>query len=1201
MYRIFTYIFLCALCLTGSRVINYYYGDTGVSGELINEVSHRLEKQMALVEEEVEQFSKREVWKSTYPIFLIDGSRILRWTDNSFVPDLTLFKNRKGWNELNHPQGIYLVYGKKLSSRFRVIGLLPVYRNFKVSNRYLQPQWNEAIFEDEKMALLLSSSKSGKPVKVKGHTFFRIEPFQTIYKEVPAMIVLLSGFSAVVFFGLALMHVCKRLHRAKKYFYVMAILLLGSLAVRAVMMLISFPRQWWHGPVFSPMVYASSVVNYTIGDLFLNALIFLFPILYISQISSRLRWKTISHYSLPGRICFTALLFFIGYAGIGISYIIVQTISHNSKIKLDVNFSITMDSKTTAAFAAMLAWTIVGFLTCHLVVRWIARSGLRSIEILVSIFIAVIFIFFIFIITGKTYYITLTVGTAYFILLVLTGLYRSTRVGGTYSIFYLLLVFAAYSAQYAMALKHFFTEDQQKLQKHLAESLFEKNDEVAEYLLNETLKAIRSDTDIQDRMSKPVFSRKSVRQKIKQVYLSHYFDRYDINIYFFNAAGEPQDEESRRQFQETSMNQRLGATLTPFPNIYLMEKDPNSFKQYQASTPIYHNTVLQGHVMLDLRIKKVIPKRVYPELLTDTRFAQFSSDGTLSYALYSGNKWITTFGEYLYEHEFDKRIFLDSTLYNSGVSEDKFFHVAVSDGKNTLIVSDELYHWNYAVATFSSVYLGWLCLLFIWLLWRGAAHLVKELQLPYSDRIQTFSFVLLTLPLLVLVLSVIRQMGDSAENLIRETYEYKSSALGEAVVSVFENPEYKNNQMGALNLLARSSDTDFSVYDTRGYLKVTSQPMIYESQLVSDLINPKAFVEIKKRGINHVFEEERIGSLSYSNSYRQLKSSVTGKMIGILSIPFFESQSSFEKTRNSVFISIMITFTIVLIIFLLLSIWAARWLTYPLRWITEILRRTSLRENKKMDWLGKDEIGVMVNEYNKLVDKLELSKLELARSQKEKAWREIAQQVAHEIKNPLTPMKLTLQQMENQISSNEFQSGRGLKAIANLLEQVTILDEIASSFSSFAKMPAPVSEQVEITDIIAKVANLYVNDPRGNVHLICPYSQICAVGDTLLLTRIFSNIVLNALQSSEDNDPEVVIEVRLMVGEVVVSVTDNGDGIPEDARQRIFLPHFTTKKSGSGLGLAICRQGVEQMNGRIWCTSEVNKGTTFYVALPLSR
>src|SRR6218665_1739372 len=205
MRQISTYLFLCALCLMGSWAANYFYVDEGISDDLIIQISRRTTEQMLIVEKEAEEFSKKEKWESAYRFFLMKGSRIVRWTDNSFLPDLSLFQPRlRGWKELNHSHGIYLAYGKELSGGLRVIGLLPIYRSFKVNNRYLQPQWNAAVFGDEKLNLLPSSHAKGKPVTLRGHTFFRIDALQTVYRAGPAIAVIALGALSILFFLLAL-------------------------------------------------------------------------------------------------------------------------------------------------------------------------------------------------------------------------------------------------------------------------------------------------------------------------------------------------------------------------------------------------------------------------------------------------------------------------------------------------------------------------------------------------------------------------------------------------------------------------------------------------------------------------------------------------------------------------------------------------------------------------------------------------------------------------------------------------------------------------------------------------------------------------------------------------------------------------------------------------------------------------------------
>jgi nitrogen fixation/metabolism regulation signal transduction histidine kinase len=228
---------------------------------------------------------------------------------------------------------------------------------------------------------------------------------------------------------------------------------------------------------------------------------------------------------------------------------------------------------------------------------------------------------------------------------------------------------------------------------------------------------------------------------------------------------------------------------------------------------------------------------------------------------------------------------------------------------------------------------------------------------------------------------------------------------------------------------------------------------------------------------------------------------------------------------------------------------------------------------------------------------LEASRIQLARTQKESAWREMAQQVAHEIKNPLTPMKLTLQQMELAYRGDDEKQ----KTVRSLLGQVEILNQIASSFSTFAKMPTPNLERIDVTFVLKTTVDLYYNHPSGNVFLEANASSVVVMGDDQLMSRIFSNLILNGLQAGKETEP-ITVTIKLLqeASQCIILFQDNGNGISDDLLDRIFVPYFTTKKLGSGLGLAIAKQGVEQCGGNISFTTYQGKGTEFRIVLPIA-
>jgi nitrogen fixation/metabolism regulation signal transduction histidine kinase len=282
-----------------------------------------------------------------------------------------------------------------------------------------------------------------------------------------------------------------------------------------------------------------------------------------------------------------------------------------------------------------------------------------------------------------------------------------------------------------------------------------------------------------------------------------------------------------------------------------------------------------------------------------------------------------------------------------------------------------------------------------------------------------------------------------------------------------------------------------------------------------------------------------------------------------------------------------------------ISYLASKLLTFPLSLITQKLKQTTLSDNNApLIWEQDDEIGLMVKEYNKMVSNLAESKKALARTEKETAWREIARQVAHEIKNPLTPMKLTLQHLQRTLDTKDKDSAIH-KPINSLLYQIDTLSDIANSFSSFAQMPIPDHERYELSQLIRNTVNLHRNQDYGTFKVIVNDQEIYTIGDEQLMGRILSNLIINAFQSVAGHAPVIFVELkRINHNKLLIEVTDNGSGIPENIRDKIFMPNFTTKESGSGIGLAIAKHGIEHAGGKIWFETVLGKGTTFFIELP---
>ena len=257
--------------------------------------------------------------------------------------------------------------------------------------------------------------------------------------------------------------------------------------------------------------------------------------------------------------------------------------------------------------------------------------------------------------------------------------------------------------------------------------------------------------------------------------------------------------------------------------------------------------------------------------------------------------------------------------------------------------------------------------------------------------------------------------------------------------------------------------------------------------------------------------------------------------------------------------------------------------------------------NERIEWHSNDELGQLIDEYNRMLGKIEESVTTLAMTERELAWREMAKQVAHEIKNPLTPMKLSLQHLQLAIKREPDRAEELIGRVGKtLLEQIENLSQIASEFSNFAKMPKPENKEVILNEVASSVHDLFRKREDMDINLYIPIDEIYVFGDKHYMTRVLINLLKNAIQAiPNERRGTIDIHVYKEKENAVITVIDNGTGIPENIRDKVFQPNFTSKNSGTGLGLAICANIIESFNGKIYFETKVGKGTTFFIEIPL--
>lgn len=414
--------------------------------------------------------------------------------------------------------------------------------------------------------------------------------------------------------------------------------------------------------------------------------------------------------------------------------------------------------------------------------------------------------------------------------------------------------------------------------------------------------------------------------------------------------------------------------------------------------------------------------------------------------------------------------------------------------------------------------------------------------------------------------------------------------------------DFSLNSVSADNLsadlrdLAYAYGTDIHVYGLDGRLIGSSTPSLFQHRLLSILLSPEVMFSGQPTTTTYY---SSLGDMRYLSAYTEF---VNGSFVtlGYIAVPSFISEEETVQELDDFLARLFPLFIFALLAAVIVSIGLSRALASPLKAVAAQMSNLSLRDpNAHVPYANHDEIGLLVEQYNKMVDELAKSSRRLAQSERESAWRTMARQIAHEINNPLTPMKLSLQQLQRLKGTPKFDEQFD-KASNMLVEQIDNLSRIATSFSTFAKQPEVQTGEVDVAQKLTAVVALCANNPQNiPIRYFGPDEGIMVHADKEQIGQVFTNIIRNAVQAIGDKpkgDIMVILKNDPQKEEIEIAISDNGPGIPLDIQPKIFLPNFTTKSTGAGLGLAISKNIVEGSDGRISFETS-KKGTTFFIYL----
>ncbi len=1151
------------------------------------------------------------------PYYLFYNGRIIYWSNYHFTPKYRdiAYGERVG---CVHTDDQYYIFRRDSIRRqgrdYMAVFVVPLV-NEASGNEYIRRTVNPDIFSDSNFDISLVKLDQGEAVSMASDTLFYIKFFSS-YSAHEVWLQLVYALLFVTFL-VAMAWVVHLLYNnaapptnGQKAWWTLVLVLL---VMRAVMLISGFPSKYLSWALFDARYYASSFLNPSLGDLILNLLALGVP-----------AWFLFRHYARPTlakrllllrdqhRRMLSVALAFSTFFWLAVHYLIIESLSFHSQWSMDITEGFDFVPLKIVSYLIFFCSGAIYFLYVHVAFTLFFRlnSHQRLGAIVHFALGGLLFAIVAWIAQGAFWHILL-VNTAFFVILMLFRLYRYlSRI--QYLTFVYLFIFGLPPAvSGAFASYRFFQNNLQYSQERVASQLVVENDPITEYLLNEAAEKIRSDVFIQNRIFSPYASKSIIEQKIKRVYLNNSLEQYDVRVYVFNSRGEP-FERGDRPANFNEIKQLFGRYQTESEGLFFINQPGTSEpKRYLYFIDIKRYDQVAGHVLLDLKLRRFVPNMntVYPLLLLDNRFSAMQAPAIgnegLSYGIFDGENMVYSYGSYNYKKAEEHFRLSNQRLFDRGIRLSDYQHAGYkTTGDNYIVVSSRLYPLHFFVTNVSFYFLLFVFSMLLVLLVISIYLWAQRTGQNYATRIQLYLNFAFFAPLIIISVTTVSVIVRSYIRDLENQYLQRAENLAGEIsdnLSRYDEGEIDGEWLSnEIFQIAQYAEQDLNVFNPAGRLIASSQPLIYENELLSSHINPEAYIQLVEEQYNHAILEEEVGSLRYKNTYIAVKSFDSGSLVGILSLPFFASSDELEKHVVSALSNILNIFVCVFILFLIIAYYASKNLTFPLRLITQKIRRTTLSGyNEPLSWHSEDEIGLMVSEYNRMLVHLEESKTALARSEKESAWREMARQVAHEIKNPLTPMKLTLQHMKRRMQ-DEKPDVAAQRQIDSLLEQINTLSDIATSFSAFAKMPAPQSERFEITALIRETVALYDKSEKGSLKSNLEEGRFFVIGDRQWIGRALSNIIINGFQASDDEE-QAIVHVRfymISTERVRIEIADNGSGISPEIADKIFTPNFSTKYSGSGLGLAIAKRGIEHAGGEIWFETTEGHGTAFFLEFP---
>ncbi len=1165
---------------------------------------------------------KRSIATKSLGVFLYQldtssGTTLAYWNTNTIyvTPQELLYP--EGAYFIEHQNGDFEMLVHKLQfqdKNYLLVGMIPIRWEYFRENKYLKPGFDG--FPDlSKQYELGTSNKSIPVLNGRGMELFRIQPIEgksfigydsfTLFLRTFAIILLLLFFQAIA----------EELIRHNSFKEGFGFLFAVVFLCRLMSYYVSFPFDFDKIPLFDPTIYASNFLHRSLGDLLINAVLFYWLARFYQHNSTRA--SNVFKF-IPEQVRFDISNIVLTLVGLQIGNII-KSLVKDSKISFDITNIPSLSIYTLISFIILCFLILCFYHVSQLLLKPQIEKGNSVYRQLIVSAIAGIIYFFSFVQPQDTVINMCILGwvLAYLILLnVRKNDLNIPLLRSPFFIFWVML-FAMSVAAIVVYENRFVEQDQRK---RIAEELTIQADPSGENLLKFAATNF-DDAFLRNNFSRfqSEYSNKFIKDSLITENFSGYLTKYDTKIYTF-------DEEFHPLFNDDSVTYASIKTIilnkakpTQEPGFFSYEKNSDGFS-FLYQKEIKDVDTIKGYLFVIINSKRYKSEALFPELFK-TQELSVDLNSNYAVAVYSGGKLINHYNNYNFPSALDVKKFpgFEYTYKQRGEFNELWYNSGT--GKLVLVVKRSVWLLE-SITLFAYLFVSFLIIIFVF---QGGSYLLTHrfrwsvIKLSFRFNIRTqiqatiiflsaFSFIVIAIA--TISFFIIRYNRNNEERLSKSIQVMASEIDGRIRSQLVFDDVLNVNNMGSLDNLEKkiseisdSHNVDINFYDTNGSLKISTQPYIYNKHLVSEKINPNAYFELHGNKSIRFFQSEEIGSFSYLSIYVPLTDE-SGSVYAYLNIPYLNSQLELSQEISGFLATLINLNAFIFLVAGGIAFFLTSRITNSFSLIGQKMQQVNLEKvNEEIVWSRNDEIGILVTEYNKMVNKLESSAMALAKSEREGAWREMARQVAHEIKNPLTPMKLSIQYLQKAIESGSPNIKElSQKMAITLIEQIDQLTKIAGDFSQFANIGNTKNERFDINEVILSLVNLYKSYPNVQIDALDLDEPSFIFSDKLQFNRLLTNLIKNAVEAGENGINAVSIQVgaKREVDTVLIVVRDHSGGIPESLTEELFKPNFTTKTSGTGLGLAICKGIVEKANGTIWFESIIGEGTSFFIRLPLT-